>query len=236
MRLRRSQSEDRTSPGLRPSRLLLDDAVDLFRKSFDPRNGGFGPPPKFPTPHNLLFLLRYFERERDASAKTMAETTLAQMARGGIFDQIGGGFSRYSTDAVWLVPHFEKMLYDNALLSYLYLEAFRIFRRPFFRDTAVSTLAYVLRELADSDGVEGKYYAITPAEVDEVLGESDGKIFSAWFGITGSGGGIPNLLKNPGYELADARISELRQKFSAYRRVRAQLRLDDKRLTSWGML
>ena len=103
---------------------LVHQAFRQFAGNFDKKNGGFGGAPKFPTPHNLLFLMEYGTREKKRAALTMAETTLVQMYRGGIFDHIGGGFSRYSTDERWLVPHFEKMLYDNALLALAYVEAF----------------------------------------------------------------------------------------------------------------
>lgn len=134
-------AQDRSQSSARPEKGLLRSAVQLFRQVFDPGNGGFSPARKFPMPHTLLFLLRYAELERDAFARKMAETTLVQMARGGIFDQVGGGFSRYSTDAVWLVPHFEKMLYDNALLSFAYLEAFSVTGNAYFRTVAERTLA-----------------------------------------------------------------------------------------------
>lgn len=121
--------------------------VNQLQKRFDAVWGGFGQAPKFPTPHNLLFLLNYHALTKDESSLEMAERTLAAMAHGGIFDQIGGGFSRYSTDERWLAPHFEKMLYDNALLTCAYLDAFRLTANPFYRLVARLTISYVLREL-----------------------------------------------------------------------------------------
>ncbi|MCI8496721.1 MAG: thioredoxin domain-containing protein, partial [Clostridiales bacterium] len=153
-----------------PDKNLLHEAYRLLHRSFDSKWGGFGAAPKFPTPHNLLFLMQYSQQENNPQALKMAEQTLQAMANGGIFDHIGGGFSRYSTDVKWLAPHFEKMLYDNALLIMAYLRAFQMTRNSFYAGVARRTADYVLRELseenggfacgqdADSDGVEGKYY------------------------------------------------------------------------------
>ena len=231
------------------SRELLQDAAEQMERSFDARNGGFGGAPKFPTPHNLVFLLRYSREEGDAAALHMAERTLEQMYRGGIFDHIGGGFSRYSTDAHWLAPHFEKMLYDNALLASAYTEAFRITRRPLYAQIARRTLDYLLRELrtpqggfacgqdADSDGVEGKYYLLTTDELAPVLGEG-AEAFYAWYGMTGAGNfegaNIPNLLGNPDYEKQGPQA--LTDTVYAYRLRRTRLHRDDKVLTGWNGL
>ena len=160
-------------------------------------------------PHNLTFLMRYAALEHDGHSMKIAEQTLEHMAKGGIYDQIGGGFSRYSTDRQWRIPHFEKMLYDNALLIYAYAEAYQITGKPLFLSVTRETVSYVLRELtgekggffcgqdADSDGVEGKYYALTPPEVYAVLGKSDGEDFCRFFGITEEGNferkSIPHL-------------------------------------------
>jgi len=126
-----------------PSKNLIAMAAESYQRTFDPKWGGFGGAPKFPTPHNLIFLLRYSFLEKNSNAKSIAEKTLEQMFRGGIFDHIGGGFSRYSTDEKWLVPHFEKMLYDNALLAYAYLEAFRLTGRQLYKRVAERTLDYL---------------------------------------------------------------------------------------------
>jgi uncharacterized protein YyaL (SSP411 family) len=230
----------------------LRDAYSWFERSFDERWGGFGSAPKFPTPHNFLFLLEYAAREGNSKAQMMVEQSLTQMYRGGIFDHIGGGFSRYSTDEKWLIPHFEKMLYDNALLASVYLEIYRQTNRPLYRRVAEKTIGYVLRELtdkdggfycgqdADSDGVEGKYYSFTPAEIRSVLGSEDGNVFCEWFGITDTGNfdskSIPNLIDNPKYEETSAHIDELCSKLYEYRLSRTRLHKDDKVLTAWNAL
>lgn len=191
---------------------LIDMAVKLYRRAFDHRYGGFGDAPKFPTPHNLLFLMKYYENGKDEDVLKMVEKTLLQMYRGGIFDHIGGGFSRYSTDSYFLVPHFEKMLYDNALLMLAYCRAHEITKKAIYLDVAEKTAAYIMREMtsseggfysaqdADSEGVEGKYYLFEPSEIIEILGEEAGKEFNQYFDITKEGNfegkSIPNLLKN----------------------------------------
>jgi uncharacterized protein YyaL (SSP411 family) len=231
---------------------LLHRAAAAFEKSYDQQWGGFGAAPKFPTPHNLLFLLRYALLEDRPLPQQMAEHTLRQMFRGGIFDHLGSGFSRYSTDSKWLVPHFEKMLYDNALLAIAYLEAYHITRQPFYSMVAERIFAYVLHELtdeqggfycgqdADSEGVEGKFYVFTRQEIDQVLGEQQGKIFSDWFDITEGGNfegqSIPNLLDNPQYEAIVPNIQDLSQRLYDYRLQRTDLHKDDKILTSWNAL
>lgn len=235
-----------------PDKSLLHRAFNEFERTHDAQWGGFGEAPKFPTAHNLLLLLRYSLLENNMAARHMAEHTLTQMFRGGIFDHLGGGFSRYSTDEKWLVPHFEKMLYDNALLSLAYFEAYHITHRPLYRMVAERTLDYVLRELtdedggfycgqdADSDGIEGKYYVFTKQEILQVLGEQDGAIFSDWFGVTDHGNvegkNILNLLDNPRYEEANFSIRTCMDKLYSYRRTRTHLHKDDKVLTSWNAL
>ncbi|MDV0441613.1 thioredoxin domain-containing protein [Methanorbis furvi] len=234
------------------NRSLLRSAVGQFRQSFDSGNGGFGPAPKFPMPHNLLFLMRYFEVEHDAFARSMAEKTLTQMARGGICDQVGGGFSRYSTDGSWLVPHFEKMLYDNALLAYSYAEMFRLTKNSFFKNVGIGIFSYVLRELqspeggffcgqdADSEGVEGRFYLFSRSEVLDVLGPKDGSEFCDWFGILEhgmvEGKSVPNLLGNAEFAKQTPHMALLRERMYDYRRDRSKLLTDDKVLTSWNAL
>lgn len=245
----RREAEHR--PGA-PVRELVRQAVGLFAKSFDPQWGGFGSAPKFPTPHNLTFLLRYAQLARDGHAREMALYTLDAMYRGGLFDHVGGGFSRYSTDQRWLVPHFEKMLYDNALLALAYAEAFRHTRRSIYGEIVRRTLDYVLRELsepqggfccgqdADSDGIEGKYYVLTPDEVNSALGKTDGKCFCRWYGITPAGNfagkNIPNLLEQAKFEQEPEGMAALRKKVYAYRLGRTALHRDDKVLTAWNGL
>ncbi|MGN1015668.1 MAG: thioredoxin domain-containing protein [Faecousia sp.] len=231
-----------------PDRQLVERSYGQLAKRFDHKWGGFGGAPKFPTPHNLLFLLRYAGITQEPNAMKMAEITLEEMARGGIFDQIGGGFSRYSTDEMWLVPHFEKMLYDNALLLIAYVKAFQHTKGECFADTAHRTARYILRELtgeeggcycgqdADSDGVEGKYYVFSPEEVEKVLGKTDGEEFCRLYGITSSGNfegqSIPNRIHiwETGWDLNDPRLKKLYD----YRLTRARLHKDDKILLSWN--
>ncbi len=224
-------------------------AVKRFSRSFDASNGGFGDAPKFPAPHNLLFLLAYSRITGDRRAAGMAETTLTQMRKGGIFDQIGYGFSRYSTDRFYLAPHFEKMLYDNALLIPAYAAAYTATGKPHFLDTAEKTAAYVLRELAapeggfyaaqdaDSDGAEGEFYLFSREEAPAVLGESMGRRFNDYYGITPEGNfegrNIPNRLHadeaGNSFDWALPTLCE-------YRRKRRKLHLDDKILTSWNAM
>lgn len=177
----------------------LDFSYQSFVESFDSVNGGFGGAPKFPPPMSLEFLLRYFYRTKDADALEMVEKTCRKMANGGIYDQLGGGFHRYTVDAIWLVPHFEKMLYDNAQLARIYLHLFQITKDNFYKRIAVETLEYVKREMldarggfytaqdADSEGVEGKFFVWTPEEISAVLGAEDAAIFNFYFDATEHG-------------------------------------------------
>ena len=245
------RQEGAVRPGA-PSRALVEQGVAQLTQRFDRRWGGFGPAPKFPMPHQLLFLLRYAQRTGDGAARQMAERTLEQMYRGGLFDHIGGGFARYSTDETWLVPHFEKMLYDNALLALAYTEAYQQTGREIYRNVACRTIHYVLRELADpaggfvcgqdadSDGVEGKYYVFTPAEIGQVLGRPAGALWCRRFGVTASGNfegkSILNLIHTADWEQEPEQIQPLRQRLALYRRGRTRLHRDDKVLTSWNGL
>jgi uncharacterized protein YyaL (SSP411 family) len=174
-------------------------AYTAIRASFDAQNGGFGQAPKFPQPMLLEFLLRQCLRTGDPLCLLMVEHTLMKMARGGIHDRIGGGFHRYSVDACWLVPHFEKMLYDNALLSRVYLHAYQATGKQLYRRVVEETLDYVLREMtdknggfyssqdADSEGVEGKFYVWTPDEIKSALGKDDTDLVIRYFGVTEQG-------------------------------------------------
>lgn len=237
---------DAAAAALMPTTALQEKGAEELLQRFDAEWGGFGVAPKFPTPHNLLFLLRYGTEDAVAAVRK----TLDGMAQGGMFDHIGGGFSRYSTDEKWLVPHFEKMLYDNALLAYTYLEGYRQTGEVFYRDVAERTLDYVLRELtdeaggfycgqdADSDGVEGKYYVFRPKELYSVLGE-DREQFCGYYHITETGNfdgrSIPNRL-GEAVEIPDEKMKQLCEKVDAYRRKRNSLHKDDKILASWNGL
>ena len=195
--------------------------------------------------------LNHAGRPGGAEALALAEGTLRAMARGGMFDHIGGGFCRYSVDRMWLIPHFEKMLYDNALLLWAYARAWRITGKALYRDVAERTAAYVLRELtgpegeffcaqdADSEGREGAYYAFTPDELRALLGEAEGKRFCRWYGITEAGNfegaGVPNRIGG-GDALPDGPLCALRERVLAYRRERLPLNRDDKVLTGWNAL
>lgn len=228
---------------------LIHTAFELYKRTFDKEFGGFGDAPKFPTPHNLLFLMQYYEKSNDEKAMEMVEKTLLQMYRGGMFDHIGGGFSRYSTDRYFLVPHFEKMLYDNALLILAYSKAYQLTKKHIYREVAEKTAAYILQEMtsseggfynaqdADSEGVEGKYYLFEPAEIIGVLGEKAGKEFNSYFDITEKGNfegkNIPNLLQNN--NISEAVAAYLPAVYE-YRKNRYALHLDDKILTSWNGL
>lgn len=228
---------------------LTDLAVSQYRRIYDEKHGGFGQAPKFPTPHNLLFLLNYYRRYKTESCLNMAEHTLEQMYRGGIFDHIGFGFCRYSTDRKFLVPHFEKMLYDNALLILAYCKAYTVTKKAVYLDIAEKTAGYILGEMtspeggffssqdADSEGEEGKYYLFTPSEITEILGHGDGERFNRQFDITERGNfegkNIPNLLKSDHW---DESFSPFLAVLDDYRKKRYSLHRDEKILTLWNSL
>ena len=228
---------------------LTHSATAVYEHIYDNKNGGFGRAPKFPTPHNILFLLSYYERYKRNECLQMAEHTLMQMYRGGMFDHIGFGFCRYSTDKKFLVPHFEKMLYDNALLILAYCKAYNITKRTLYLEIAEKTADYILREMtsqeggfysaqdADSEGEEGKYYLFTPDEIIGVLGEKDGEAFNRHFDISNIGNfegkNIPNLLSS---DPADKSFDTFLPQLVLYRKKRYSLHLDDKILTSWNSL
>ncbi len=228
---------------------LPEKAAKLFSHSFDRKYGGFGSAPKFPAPHNLLFLMLYSQIHDDKAIWEQVSFTLERMRRGGIFDQIGFGFSRYSTDNYYLAPHFEKMLYDNALLIIAYSAAYKVSGDKIFLDTAEKTASYVLRDMtgrkgefysaqdADSEGEEGKFYLWKEEEIHHLLGKERGRRFCAHFGITKRGNfkgkNIPNLLH--GSDISDDFEGE-KELLYAYRKSRFPLHLDDKVLTSWNAL
>jgi hypothetical protein len=232
---------------MRPSEAPIDermllDAVQGLGGSYDRLNGGFARAPKFPMTSVVEFLLARGER-------TMSLHTLGCMARGGIYDQVGGGFSRYAVDATWTVPHFEKMLYDNALLARAYLHGWQVTGEPLLRRVCEETLNWALREMrgpeggfcsaldADSEGVEGKFYVWTVDELREVLGPlglADAAV--TYFGATAHGNfeGAANVLEGRGPE--PDRLAEIRAALYGARAERVRPGLDDKRLCSWNAL
>ncbi|RYM06384.1 thioredoxin domain-containing protein [Sporolactobacillus sp. THM7-7] len=252
----RTKSEAPLSEG------VLDQAFEQFSQSFDPAFGGFGQAPKFPSPHQLMFLLRYARWRKEDRAIEWVRRTLDRMAEGGIHDHIGGGFARYSVDEKWLVPHFEKMLYDQALLAIAYTEAFQVTRDSSYKKVVENIFAYCRRELfdpsggfycaedADSEGVEGKYYVWSPEEVIQVLGEEKGKMFCLAYSITPEGNfegkSIPNRI---GSDLADLgekygmskeeleqELETAKERLLDARNKRVHPHKDDKMLTSWNAL
>jgi hypothetical protein len=183
-------------------RSILDEAYDELNKRHDETNGGFGNAPKFPSPHNLLFLLRYWKRKNEPKALEMVEKTLTEMRRGGIYDHIGFGFARYSTDQHWLVPHFEKMLYDQAMLVMAYTETYLATKNKFYKETAKEILEYVLRDMthpeggfysaedADSEGEEGKFYLWDADELRNILEKDESDFTIKVFNIANDGNWI----------------------------------------------
>ncbi|ERI89692.1 hypothetical protein HMPREF1982_04557 [Clostridiales bacterium oral taxon 876 str. F0540] len=241
----------------RLSRASVKEAYKELKDSFDPVYGGIGEAPKFPIPHNLLFLMRYYYLYEDKKALEIVEKTLEGMYKGGIFDHVGFGFSRYSVDRKWLVPHFEKMLYDNALLAIAYTEAYQITRKELYKETTEKIFKYILEvmtseeggfycaEDADSEGVEGKFYVWDLKEVLSVLGEKEGKIYCDYYNITERGNfegkSIPNLIAQEIYELENDKdlkdkLDKAREKLFNYRDKRVHPHKDDKILTSWNGL
>jgi len=198
---------------------VLKRAYDGLSERFDADRGGFGQAPKFPTPHNLLFLLRYWRRTGEEQALSMVQTTLRAMRRGGVFDHVGFGFHRYSTDESWLVPHFEKMLYDQAMLTLAYIEAYQATGEESFAATAREILGYVLRDMtdpkggfysaedADSEGEEGKFYVWTRKEVFQVLSEEDAALVAEVFNLEEGG----NFNEEATGHLTGANILHLRR-------------------------
>lgn len=238
---------------------IIQSAYSDFKYEFDDTYGGFGKAPKFPTPHNLYFLLRYWYTHKDQQALEMVEKTLDAMQNGGIYDHIGFGFSRYSTDRKWLVPHFEKMLYDNSLLAIAYLETYQAAKKEKYADIARQIFTYVLRDMtspeggfysaedADSEGVEGKFYVWTSDEVKHVLGERDGEWFCKYYDINNDGNfegySIPNLIKwsrtkaDQSIQNSESEfVEKCRKRLFEYREKRIHPYKDDKILTSWNGL
>jgi uncharacterized protein YyaL (SSP411 family) len=242
---------------------LLDAAAQGIDSQFDPVDGGFGNAPKFPQPMAIEFLLRYWRRTGSQRARDAAEYTLDKMARGGISDHLGGGFHRYSTDGEWLVPHFEKMLYDNAQLARAYLMGYQVSGNAFYRTIIEQILNYVLRDMtdpsggfystedADSGGVEGKFYVWTPAQLREVLDERVARIVAAFYDVTDKGNfehgtSILHMPRTPmevatDLDVTDAEVlaalESARPTLFARREQRVRPARDDKVLTAWnGMM
>jgi uncharacterized protein YyaL (SSP411 family) len=241
-------------------RAILDEAaMNLFQLG-DATHGGFGSAPKFPNAANISFLFRYAKLSGLGKFNEFALKTLKKMAKGGIFDQIGGGFSRYSTDAKWLVPHFEKMLYDNALIPVNYAEAYQITQDPFYLDVLQKTLDFVLREMtspdggfysaydADSEGVEGKFYVWQKSEIKEILG-NDADLFCLYYDVTEGGNWEGNnILCNNlnastvafNFGISEQEVQKIlnscSKKLLKVRSRRVFPGLDDKVLVSWNSL
>jgi uncharacterized protein len=260
----RIQSHEKRSPQKELEKDVLQKAYDDLVLDFDSDNGGFGWAPKFPTPHKLLFLLRYYKRTGEKNALSMAKKTLRKMRLGGLFDQVGLGFHRYSTDARWLVPHFEKMLYDQALLALAYTEAYQATAAPKFMITAKETLNFVLRDLAfteggfysamdaDTEGEEGKYYLWTMQEIKDALPPQNQALAVQLFGVGAegnfSGGKGKNILylPIPLEEIANQnsltidqlimRLGSITTTLFHARKKRLPPAIDDKILTDWNGL
>ncbi len=240
----------------------LRKAYNQLNRVYDHSFGGFGEAPKFPTPHHLTFLLRWHRRHPESEALSIVEKTLDSMRDGGIFDQVGYGFHRYSVDQRWLVPHFEKMLYDQAMLAMAYAEAFQLTGNSRHAKVCREIFEYVLRDMtdpqggfysaedADSEGKEGLFYVWTPREIREILGEQEGDLFSRFYDITDGGNfedgqSIPHVLKSVevfskmvgiGADQVGALLADAERKLFAVREKRIHPLKDDKILTSWNGL
>lgn len=259
----RTLTEQAAPSDVKLAETLLDKAYWQLRDSFDVTYGGFSRAPKFPMPHTLMFLLRFWLRSGKEEALLMVEQTLTAMRQGGMYDHIGYGFARYSTDPAWLVPHFEKMLYDNALLCYAYLEGYQCTGKRDFARVAEEILTYVLTDMrdaagsfysaedADSEGVEGKFYVFGRQEVIAALGAVEGEIFADFYQMTPEGNfedgknilhfsqrDVETYAIAIGWELdkLEAVLSTGRRKLHELRGQRVRPHLDDKVLTGWNAL
>jgi uncharacterized protein len=255
------QTGDFRAPGeLTPD--LLDHAARGLWQNFDAQNGGFGGAPKFPAAMALDFLLRHWKRTGSERSLQITEFSLEKMARGGIYDHLGGGFHRYAVDAVWLVPHFEKMLYDNALLARVYLHAYQATGKSFYRRVVEETLDYVLREMthpdggfystqdADSEGEEGKFFVWNPAQIEAVIGAEASRAFCSYYAVTTHGNfehsnvlSAPRPLEDVAREMEmtpealETSLADSRRKLWQAREDRIHPGRDEKVLTAWnGMM
>lgn len=242
-----AQQESSPIPAMRTK-----EAFQNLQSHFDGIYGGFGTAPKFPTAGQILYLLRYYRSTGKESALRMATKTLEQIHLGGIYDHIGFGFARYSTDQMWLVPHFEKMLYDQALLLHCYTEAYQITKEDSFKQVVFETMTFLQREMqsleggfysaidADSEGVEGKYYIWSYDEIIEILGKEKGTKYAQTFDISPHGNfegkNIPNLIKTEKMLLSQEELEQCRKSLLEYREKRVYPHVDDKILTSWNAL
>lgn len=247
------------SPGGALAPDTLDNGSRELARRFDAANGGFGSQPKFPTPANLLFLLRHWKRSGDAKDLEMVEKSLVSMHQGGVYDQVGHGIHRYSTDAVWLVPHFEKMLYDQAMMTLACVETYQATGKEDYARMAREILGYVLCDMtspeggfysaedADSEGVEGKFYVWTVAEIKAILGTEDAAFYIQLYNLTPegnfsdeasgkvTGANIPHL-RSPLTDEERKRLEPMRQKLFFEREKRVHPQKDDKILTDWNGL
>jgi uncharacterized protein YyaL (SSP411 family) len=253
------QDVNSESPGSSLTKSVLNSTYSQLSARFDKKNGGFGTAPKFPTPHNLLFILRYWKRTGDDNALSMVEKTLKQMRMGGIYDQIGFGFHRYSTDSDWLVPHFEKMLYDQALLTLAYLETYQATNKKEYANTAEEIMMYVLRDMtspegafysaedADSEGEEGKFYVWSKKEIEEILGADKAESFSKLYNVNIVGNFLDEATKiKTGKNILHLQfgstntsnfdLESTRKQIFEVREKRIRPHKDDKVLTDWNGL
>src|SRR5215471_17353235 len=261
VRLQEATAAAETASDTHLSAATIRHAATLFKKAYDPRHGGFGDAPKFPQPSQAQLLLRYAKRFNDEEARRMVLHTCDKMAAGGIHDQLGGGFARYSVDAEWLVPHFEKMLYDNAQLTQLYLDAYLVSGEQRYAEVARDIIDYVRRDMthpqggfysaedADSEGHEGKFYCWTREELAKLLTPEEFKVVVRYFGITEAGNFIdhshPTPLQNQNVlSVVDPKLSQsekpllasAKKKMFDARAKRVRPHLDDKVLASWNGL
>ena len=256
------QNLSQESPGDTFNKRVLKKTYNQLLSQFDSEKGGFNESPKFPTPHNLLFLLRYWKRTKEKHALEMVEKTLQEMRKGGIYDHIGFGIHRYSTDKNWLVPHFEKMLYDQALVALAYIEAFQATRKDIYKRTAEEIFEYVIRDMtlpeggfysaedADSEGEEGKFYVWSKIELEKVLDQNEIELIINTYNITESGNYLEeatrkktgkNILNLDQIQVLEQeeqylKLEAIRQKLFNYREKRVRPHRDDKILTDWNGL
>ncbi|MFX1314023.1 MAG: thioredoxin domain-containing protein, partial [Promethearchaeota archaeon] len=253
------QNIDQESPGDKFNQEIFRETYQQLSRQFDTIKGGFGNRPKFPTPHNLIFLLRYWKRTGDKKSLEMVEKTLRAMRKGGIYDHIGFGFHRYSTDSIWLVPHFEKMLYDQALIAIAYIEAYQATKNDIYKKTAEEIFSYVLRDMAsseggfysaedaDSEGEEGKFYVWPKEELEQILDKNELDLVIRIFNIEqngnyleetsgkNTGNNIFHLKNIPENEIQD-KLEKIRIKLFNTREKRIHPQKDDKILTDWNGL